>query len=249
MALTVGAYAWPDHARVVAVAAVVAMTAVDYFGVQKSARLTLLIVVVVLAVLALVVAVCLTAPGASADRLTPGADATGWGVLRAAGLLFFAFAGVRADRHAGRGGSRPGAHHSARDPAGAGPHPAGVRCRAGGAGPFEAGRRGRTAGRRGTRGRRGVVGRSGPGRRGGRGARLAAGAVAGRVPHHPGDGTGPAPAARARGGPPEVRRAAPGGVDRRRGGRAPDRDDGPAGRDRLLVVRGATRSPTRPPGR
>jgi APA family basic amino acid/polyamine antiporter len=93
MALTVGAYAWPGQARVVAVAAVVALTAVNYVGTKKSARLTRVIVIVVVAVLAVVVVVCLTSQGADAARMELSGDATGWGVLRAAGLLFFAFAG------------------------------------------------------------------------------------------------------------------------------------------------------------
>jgi APA family basic amino acid/polyamine antiporter len=93
MALAVGAYAWPGQARMVAVAAVVALTAVNYVGVQKSALLTRVIVIVVVAVLAVVVAVCVTSQSADAARLELSGDATGWGVLRAAGLLFFAFAG------------------------------------------------------------------------------------------------------------------------------------------------------------
>ncbi|MCL7375482.1 APC family permease [Streptomyces sp. 35G-GA-8] len=93
MALTVGAYAWPGQAHAVAVAAVVALTAVNYVGVQKSAWLTRGIVAVVLAVLAAVVTACLTGGTAESARLDLGADATFGGVLRAAGLLFFAFAG------------------------------------------------------------------------------------------------------------------------------------------------------------
>ncbi len=93
MALTVGAYAWPGQARVIAVAAVVALTAVNYTGVEKSAGLTRVLVIVVVAVLAAVVAACLTSASAEPARLELGGDATGWGVLRAAGLLFFAFAG------------------------------------------------------------------------------------------------------------------------------------------------------------
>jgi APA family basic amino acid/polyamine antiporter len=93
MALTVGAYAWPGHARVVAVAAVVVLTAVNYVGVKKSAGLTWVIVIVVVAVLAVVVAVCLTGQGADVARLELSGEAPAWGVLRAAGLLFFAFAG------------------------------------------------------------------------------------------------------------------------------------------------------------
>ncbi|MFJ6485871.1 MULTISPECIES: APC family permease [unclassified Streptomyces] len=93
MALTVGTYVWPGQAHAVAVAAVVALTALNYTGVQKSARLTRVIVAIVLAVLAAVVTACLTGGTAEAARLDIGADATATGVLQAAGLLFFAFAG------------------------------------------------------------------------------------------------------------------------------------------------------------
>ncbi|MFF1300997.1 MULTISPECIES: APC family permease [unclassified Streptomyces] len=93
MALTVGAYVWPEQAHAVAVAAVVALTAVNYGGVQKSAWLTRGIVAVVLAVLASVVVVCLGSGASEAGRLDSGASGGLGGVLQAAGLLFFAFAG------------------------------------------------------------------------------------------------------------------------------------------------------------
>lgn len=93
MALTVGLYAWPQQAHAVAVAAVVVLTAVNYVGVQKSAWLSRAIVAVVLAVLAGVVVACLNAPSADLGRLPVAGDATVTGVLQAAGLLFFAFAG------------------------------------------------------------------------------------------------------------------------------------------------------------
>ncbi|KUL28246.1 APC family permease [Streptomyces regalis] len=93
MALTVGAYVWPGQAHAVAVAAVVALTAVNYGGVQKSAWLTRAIVAVVLAVLACVVVVCLGSGESDAGRLDVGASGGVGGVLQAAGLLFFAFAG------------------------------------------------------------------------------------------------------------------------------------------------------------
>ncbi len=93
MALTVGAYTWPAHARAVAVAAVVALTAVNYRGLQKSALLTRVIVAVVLAVLALVVVISLSSGHAEIGRLDIGADITVGGMLQAGGLLFFAFAG------------------------------------------------------------------------------------------------------------------------------------------------------------
>ncbi|MEU6588286.1 amino acid permease [Streptomyces sp. NPDC046881] len=93
MALTVGAYVWPGQAHAVAVAAVVALTAVNYGGIHKSAWLTRAIVAVVLAVLAAVVVVCLTSGRADAGRLDIGLSSGAGGVLQAAGLLFFAFAG------------------------------------------------------------------------------------------------------------------------------------------------------------
>jgi APA family basic amino acid/polyamine antiporter len=93
MALTVGAYVWPEHTHAVAVAAVVALTAVNYGGIQKSAWLTRAIVAVVLAVLASVVVACLGSGGSEAGRLSVGTSGGAGGVLQAAGLLFFAFAG------------------------------------------------------------------------------------------------------------------------------------------------------------
>lgn len=92
MALTVGIYAWPAQAHAVAVAAVVALTAVNYAGIQKSALLTRVIVAIVLAVLAAVVLVVLGFGDVDASRLL-GDDARIGGILQSAGLLFFAFAG------------------------------------------------------------------------------------------------------------------------------------------------------------
>ncbi|MEU3604985.1 APC family permease [Streptomyces sp. NPDC035033] len=91
MALTVGAYLWPGHAHATAVAAVVALTAVNYGGVQKSALFARVIVAGVLAVLAAVVAA--TFAGAPDGLSGLGGEVSAGGVLQAAGLLFFAFAG------------------------------------------------------------------------------------------------------------------------------------------------------------
>lgn len=93
MALTIGAYLWPAHARPVAVAAVVAVTAVNLRGITKTARATRWLVAVTLTVLATVAVV-----GAVGGGLRPpdlgGLGGTGVSdVLAAAGLLFFAFAG------------------------------------------------------------------------------------------------------------------------------------------------------------
>ncbi|MFD6914285.1 APC family permease [Streptomyces virginiae] len=92
MALTVGAYLRPGQQHAVAVAAVVALTAASYGGVQKSARIARLIVAVVLAVLAGVVVVCLSSGAADPGRLS-GSPQGIFGLLQGAGLLFFAFAG------------------------------------------------------------------------------------------------------------------------------------------------------------
>ena len=93
MALTVGYYAWPGHAHAVAVGVVVALTAVNVVGVQKSALLTRVIVAAVLAVLAMVVVAVLGSDAVDAGRLAFGGFVGVGGVLQAAGLLFFAFAG------------------------------------------------------------------------------------------------------------------------------------------------------------
>ncbi|MDT5277298.1 MAG: basic amino acid/polyamine antiporter, family [Mycobacterium sp.] len=92
-ALIVGIYAWPAHAHVIAVVAVLALTALNYTGIQKSALATRIIVAVVLAALAAVAVVALTAPRTDFGRFDVGADASAHGVLQGAGLLFFAFAG------------------------------------------------------------------------------------------------------------------------------------------------------------
>jgi basic amino acid/polyamine antiporter, APA family len=92
-ALAIGAYAWPDQARWVAVVMVLVATAVDLAGIAKTATVTLLLVGVVLAVLAVGVGTALLADaGATAPR-SLSADVGLADVLVAAGLFFFAFAG------------------------------------------------------------------------------------------------------------------------------------------------------------
>lgn len=99
MAMTVGAYAWPGHERAVAVATVAVLVLVNLGGVQKSAGLTRLIVSVVLVILAVwVVALWVGSAGAGAVPqigVGSGSEPGGGpgGLLQAAGLLFFAFAG------------------------------------------------------------------------------------------------------------------------------------------------------------
>ncbi|GAA2823475.1 APC family permease [Crossiella cryophila] len=90
MALTVGQYLWPAHARPVAVAAVLGLTALNYFGVQRGARLARVIVAIVLVCLVALGVLALTTGAPQAERLVPHSPT---GVLTAAALLFFAFAG------------------------------------------------------------------------------------------------------------------------------------------------------------
>lgn len=93
MALTVGAYAAPASQRPIAVAAVVALVGVNYVGVRKTATLTRVIVTIVLATLALLVAGTIVGGSATTDHFNhPGVGGV-TGILRSAGLLFFAFAG------------------------------------------------------------------------------------------------------------------------------------------------------------
>ncbi|MFF0468990.1 APC family permease [Micromonospora zamorensis] len=90
MALTIGAYLWPGQARLVAVGAVLAVTGVNLRGIGKTATATKILAVVVLTILG-VVAV-FGATDVSLGRISESGGSAR-GVLTAAGLLFFAFAG------------------------------------------------------------------------------------------------------------------------------------------------------------
>ena len=94
MALTFGHYVAPEFATPLAVAAVVVLTAVNLLGITRTALLTRILLGVVLATLAFVAAAAILGPHAAPDGAgATGAGAGGWGVLPAAGLMFFAFAG------------------------------------------------------------------------------------------------------------------------------------------------------------
>lgn len=92
MAMTFAAYAAPDGWQTpVAVLAVAALCAVNCVGVTRTALLTRILVVVSLLGLATVVAAGAVSNDAASAAPLP--DATAYGVLQGAGLLFFAFAG------------------------------------------------------------------------------------------------------------------------------------------------------------
>jgi APA family basic amino acid/polyamine antiporter len=107
MALTFGHYLAPGFATPVAVAAVVVLTGVNLLGITRTALLTKILLAVVLATLAFVSVASVIGPhpeGAGAalggpfgaiplQALQPGATGGALGVLPAAGLMFFAFAG------------------------------------------------------------------------------------------------------------------------------------------------------------
>jgi APA family basic amino acid/polyamine antiporter len=93
MAMTFGSYAAPALARPLSVTAVVALTTVNYLGVQKTAALTKIIVAVVLLALSVVVVAVWLGGSAEVGRLWPIQGASAYGVVQSAGFLFFAFAG------------------------------------------------------------------------------------------------------------------------------------------------------------
>ncbi|MGZ4619179.1 MAG: APC family permease [Frankiaceae bacterium] len=92
-ALAVGVYTAPGHSRFVGAAAVVVITGVNFRGITKTARLSRLLLASLLAVLALVVVASLAGARPGAAELAPWFPGGVRGVLHAAGLLFFAFAG------------------------------------------------------------------------------------------------------------------------------------------------------------
>lgn len=92
MALTIGAYLWPERQQAVAVAAVIGITAANIGGLSRTVAITRWLLAVSLASLVLVVLVAWTDGTVDAGRLDP-IETSATGVLQAAGFMFFAFAG------------------------------------------------------------------------------------------------------------------------------------------------------------
>ncbi|GAA1723202.1 APC family permease [Aeromicrobium alkaliterrae] len=95
MAMVLAAYVAPDGwEKAIGIAAVVAVTTVNCLGVHRTAAVTKVLVVGVLAVLGLVIVAASTARSDGAGpSLDLAVDGGVYGVLQSAGLLFFAFAG------------------------------------------------------------------------------------------------------------------------------------------------------------
>jgi APA family basic amino acid/polyamine antiporter len=92
MALTVGAYLWPEQQRAVAVAAVALITAVNLGGLSRTVSVTRILLVVSMIALGAVVITGWSSEAADVARIMP-IEAGLVDVLRSAGFLFFAFAG------------------------------------------------------------------------------------------------------------------------------------------------------------
>jgi APA family basic amino acid/polyamine antiporter len=94
-ALAIGLYAWPGHARWVAAAVVLVATAINLAGITRTAGVTRVLVGIVLAVLAVTVVTALVVNDGSSGVLDESVptDVGPVGVLAAAAVLFFAFAG------------------------------------------------------------------------------------------------------------------------------------------------------------
>jgi len=95
MALTVGVYLLPGHPvgqRLVGVLAVLALAGLNYRGITKTAALSRVLVTATLLALAVLVVAVWTGGHGTPSWSVPGSGGVA-GLLQAAGLLFFAFAG------------------------------------------------------------------------------------------------------------------------------------------------------------
>jgi APA family basic amino acid/polyamine antiporter len=96
MALTFGQYLAPGYATPVAIAAVAVLTGVNLLGITRTAFLTRILLGIVLATLVFVAVASIMGPhpeGAAASAVAGAGTGSTAGVLPAAGLVFFAFAG------------------------------------------------------------------------------------------------------------------------------------------------------------
>ena len=93
MALTLGTYLWPEQQRLTAALAVMAITAVNIGGLQRTVAVTKVLLVVSLVAIGCVMWVGVTESSQAGVVTSSSTDASVLGVLQAAGFLFFAFAG------------------------------------------------------------------------------------------------------------------------------------------------------------
>lgn len=95
MAMAIGLHLWPDRSSVIAVVVVLALLPLTLQGVNRSERAALLTLLAVIVLTVTFAVVMLLAPPVTADAPPPAPPGSGsaFGVLEAAGFIFFAFAG------------------------------------------------------------------------------------------------------------------------------------------------------------
>ena len=93
MALAIGSYLAPGFGKAIAVGSVLVFTAINYLGVHRTARAVSVLVPFVVGVLLLVVVAGLASDAFDPNRLWESPPNGAAGVLEAAALIFFAFAG------------------------------------------------------------------------------------------------------------------------------------------------------------
>ena len=91
MAFTIGVYLWPEQARLLAIAAVAALVAINYAGIERTATATRVLLAATLACLAVTVLALLG--GGHAAPMPGVGTGSAAGIPEAAAFLFFAFAG------------------------------------------------------------------------------------------------------------------------------------------------------------
>jgi len=92
MALTAGNYLWPERSHSIATVAVVLIAVINLGGLSRTALVTRLVLAVTAATLIVVVASS-TVLEPSVQQANTSLDTNVYGILQAAGLMFFAFAG------------------------------------------------------------------------------------------------------------------------------------------------------------
>lgn len=97
IALTAGAYLLPAYDRLVAVVALIVVTSINIGGLERTVRVTRILLAVTGFALVFVIASGWVAANPDTTRLTIGSSeslvASSYGILQAAGIVFFAFAG------------------------------------------------------------------------------------------------------------------------------------------------------------
>lgn len=93
MALTFAHYALPDYEKPAALVALALLTGLNLWGIQKTARISRAIVVLIIASLLLLAFFCLISPTTNNEQLFSAQGFSVYGIVQGAAIWFFAFAG------------------------------------------------------------------------------------------------------------------------------------------------------------